>query len=251
MSVGIARIGRRAAASSRERRDGRARLLDGARQLLAEKGYAGMELRDVAERGKRPARLDLPPLPRRQGPARAPRRRELEGARDPRADRALAGRARAAGDAGDVRRDLPPPRRRPPRADRLPGRRGRPGPPRGPGARRRGHRRLPELGTRRSRPPCEREGVEPAPAAEPSPASSSRRSRAPSLRARAAGDQAPLDSAIAGLEQALDSLLASAALRPSAQAGAVLAPAGTLPAGRQSACASRPSNQRGKRALSL
>jgi AcrR family transcriptional regulator len=29
-------------------------LLDGARQLLAEKGYAGMELRDVAERGKAP-----------------------------------------------------------------------------------------------------------------------------------------------------------------------------------------------------
>jgi AcrR family transcriptional regulator len=29
-------------------------LLGGARQLLAEKGYAGMELRDVAERGKAP-----------------------------------------------------------------------------------------------------------------------------------------------------------------------------------------------------
>jgi TetR/AcrR family transcriptional regulator, lmrAB and yxaGH operons repressor len=29
-------------------------LLDGARRLLAEKGYAGMELRDVAERGKAP-----------------------------------------------------------------------------------------------------------------------------------------------------------------------------------------------------
>ena len=40
--------------SSRESRDGRARLLDGARRLLAEKGYAGMELRDVAERGKAP-----------------------------------------------------------------------------------------------------------------------------------------------------------------------------------------------------
>jgi AcrR family transcriptional regulator len=41
-------------ASSRESRDGRARLLEGARRLLAEKGYAGMELRDVAERGEAP-----------------------------------------------------------------------------------------------------------------------------------------------------------------------------------------------------
>jgi TetR/AcrR family transcriptional regulator, lmrAB and yxaGH operons repressor len=40
--------------SSRERRDGRARLLDGARKLLAEKGYGGMELRDVAAVGKAP-----------------------------------------------------------------------------------------------------------------------------------------------------------------------------------------------------
>ncbi|HMC49296.1 MAG TPA: TetR/AcrR family transcriptional regulator [Solirubrobacterales bacterium] len=37
-----------------KRRDGRALLIKGARQLLAEKGYAGMELRDVAERGKAP-----------------------------------------------------------------------------------------------------------------------------------------------------------------------------------------------------
>ncbi|HST68135.1 MAG TPA: TetR/AcrR family transcriptional regulator [Solirubrobacterales bacterium] len=36
------------------RRDGRQRLLNGARKLLAEKGYAGMELRDVAEVGKAP-----------------------------------------------------------------------------------------------------------------------------------------------------------------------------------------------------
>ncbi|HWO83009.1 MAG TPA: TetR/AcrR family transcriptional regulator [Solirubrobacterales bacterium] len=36
------------------RRDGRDRLLNGARKLLAEKGYAGMELRDVADRGKAP-----------------------------------------------------------------------------------------------------------------------------------------------------------------------------------------------------
>lgn len=36
------------------KRDGRERLLDGAGRLLAEKGYAGMELRDVAERGRAP-----------------------------------------------------------------------------------------------------------------------------------------------------------------------------------------------------
>ena len=41
-------------ASSREPRDGRDRLLEGARKLLAEKGYAGMELRDVAEAGDAP-----------------------------------------------------------------------------------------------------------------------------------------------------------------------------------------------------
>jgi TetR/AcrR family transcriptional repressor of lmrAB and yxaGH operons len=53
MSVGITRIGD-ARAIEPARRDGRERLLDGARRLLAEKGYAGMELRDVAERGKAP-----------------------------------------------------------------------------------------------------------------------------------------------------------------------------------------------------
>jgi AcrR family transcriptional regulator len=53
MSVGIARIADGQPAASK-RRDGRALLLDGARQLLAEKGYAGMELRDVAERGRAP-----------------------------------------------------------------------------------------------------------------------------------------------------------------------------------------------------
>jgi TetR/AcrR family transcriptional regulator, lmrAB and yxaGH operons repressor len=53
MTVGIARIAD-GEPSERKRRDGRALLLLGARQLLAEKGYAGMELRDVAERGKAP-----------------------------------------------------------------------------------------------------------------------------------------------------------------------------------------------------
>jgi TetR/AcrR family transcriptional regulator, lmrAB and yxaGH operons repressor len=53
MTVGISRIAD-GEPVERKRRDGRALLLKGARQLLAEKGYAGMELRDVAERGKAP-----------------------------------------------------------------------------------------------------------------------------------------------------------------------------------------------------
>ncbi len=53
MTVGITRIAD-AKAVEPTRRDGRDRLLNGARRLLAEKGYAGMELRDVAERGQAP-----------------------------------------------------------------------------------------------------------------------------------------------------------------------------------------------------
>jgi TetR/AcrR family transcriptional repressor of lmrAB and yxaGH operons len=53
MTVGISRVADGEPRESK-RRDGRALLLKGARQLLAEKGYAGMELRDVAERGKAP-----------------------------------------------------------------------------------------------------------------------------------------------------------------------------------------------------
>jgi AcrR family transcriptional regulator len=57
MSVGIeseTAVTQPARASSRDARDGRDRLLEGARRLLAEKGYAGMELRDVAEKGNAP-----------------------------------------------------------------------------------------------------------------------------------------------------------------------------------------------------
>jgi TetR/AcrR family transcriptional repressor of lmrAB and yxaGH operons len=53
MSVGISRLAD-GQPSERKSRDGRALLLNGARQLLAEKGYAGMELRDVAARGRAP-----------------------------------------------------------------------------------------------------------------------------------------------------------------------------------------------------
>src|SRR4051794_6728835 len=53
MTVGISRLADGQPAEPR-RRDGRERLLDGAGRLLAEKGYAGMELRDVAARGHAP-----------------------------------------------------------------------------------------------------------------------------------------------------------------------------------------------------
>ena len=54
MTVGITRIADSEAVEQGSRRDGRERLLNGARKLLAEKGYAGMELRDVAECGHAP-----------------------------------------------------------------------------------------------------------------------------------------------------------------------------------------------------
>jgi TetR/AcrR family transcriptional repressor of lmrAB and yxaGH operons len=53
MSVGISKLAD-GQPPERKRRDGRERLLEGAGRLLAEKGYAGMELRDVAERGDAP-----------------------------------------------------------------------------------------------------------------------------------------------------------------------------------------------------
>src|SRR6476646_8328695 len=53
MTVGITRIAD-AETIEPKARDGRERLLNGARRLLAEKGYAGMELRDVAEVGRAP-----------------------------------------------------------------------------------------------------------------------------------------------------------------------------------------------------
>ena len=57
MSVGIESVTSVNQAAKEPRnsgRDGRDRLLAGARRLLAEKGYAGMELRDVAARGRAP-----------------------------------------------------------------------------------------------------------------------------------------------------------------------------------------------------
>lgn len=53
MSMGITRLAD-AKAIEPKRRDGRERLIAGARRLLAENGYAGMELRDVAAVGDAP-----------------------------------------------------------------------------------------------------------------------------------------------------------------------------------------------------
>ena len=177
MTVGIARIADGGAASSGKRRDGRALLLNGARQLLAEKGYAGMELRDVAERGQAPRGSIYHHFPGGKASSRA-EAAELEGRDDPRPDRTLAGGARPEADAarssarssaaaspttpsGSAARSPPPPS---------------PGP------------RTPS--SPRSRPPPSRagNGRSPRPCAtkastrrepRPSPASSSPRSRAP------------------------------------------------------------------------
>src|SRR3978361_1420443 len=62
MSRGIGRIAD-GQPLERKRREGRALLLDGSRQLLAEKGYAGMELRDVAARGHAPRGSIYPHFP--------------------------------------------------------------------------------------------------------------------------------------------------------------------------------------------
>ena len=78
-----------------KRRDGRERLLDGARQLLAEKGYAGMELRDVAERGKAPRGSIYHHFPGGKSQL-ALEAAELEGSEIRDADRALARGARPA-----------------------------------------------------------------------------------------------------------------------------------------------------------
>ena len=187
------------------RRDGRDRLLNGARSLLAEKGYAGMELRDVAERGKAPRGSIYHHFPGGKSQL-AVEAAELEG-REIRAaiERSLA-ELGLAETLSDLRRDVPPPGQGPARAARLPGRRRRPGPARGPGARRRRDRRLRELGSADRRRPA-REGVGDAEAESFAGLVVSTIEGA-LLRARAAGDQAPLDSAVAGLHQALEALLA-------------------------------------------
>ena len=83
MSVGITRLADARSDRAEARRDGRERLLNGARKLLAEKGYAGMELRDVAERGKAPRGSIYHHFPGGKTPARD-RGGGAGGERDPR-----------------------------------------------------------------------------------------------------------------------------------------------------------------------
>ena len=147
--------------SSASARDGRALLLKGARQLLAEKGYAGMELRDVAERGHAPRGSIYHHFP--GGKVQLAREAaELEGTtiRDlierSLEDRGLRETLFMFGEIFRRRGQGSP------RANRLPGRRCRPGAARGPRAGRGRHCRLPELGTPdcrgASRRRCQRQG---------------------------------------------------------------------------------------------
>ena len=208
MSVGIARIADGEPAE-RKRRDGRALLLNGARQLLAEKGYAGMELRDVAERGKAPRGSIYHHFPGGKAPARA-RGGRARGDDDPRPDRALAGGARPAGrrwrcsarssaaaspttPSGSAARSPPPP---------WPGPRTPSSPPPRPPPSRAGNGRSPRRCATKASAPADAEAFAGLVVSTVEGAL---------LRARAAGSQEPLDSAIAGLGQALDGLLASAA----------------------------------------
>ena len=205
MTVGIESTEEPKAAVSGHR-DGRDRLLNGARALLAEKGYAGMELRDVAERGKAPRGSIYHHFPggKRQLAAEAA---ALEGTQIRDAIEDSLERARPARDARALRRHLPPPGGEAPGADRLPGRRGGAGAARRPGAGGGGDRRL-QSWEEPIAAKLEKEGVEPERAAAFAGLVVSTIEGA-LLRARAAGDTAPLDSAIAGLGEALDALLSA------------------------------------------
>jgi TetR/AcrR family transcriptional repressor of lmrAB and yxaGH operons len=193
-------------ASSRESRDGRDRLLAGARHLLAEKGYAGMELRDVADRGEAPRGSIYHHFPggKRQLAAEAA---ALEG-REIRtmikgslAERGVRGTLALFG--GIFRRrvaDHPERIGCPVAAAAL----ARPEDPALAAA-------ATEAFQSWEEPIAEaltQEGVAPSQAADFAGLVVSTIEGA-LLRARAAGSQAPLDSAVAGLEQALDALIST------------------------------------------
>ncbi|HEX5610857.1 MAG TPA: TetR/AcrR family transcriptional regulator [Solirubrobacterales bacterium] len=203
--MGISRISDSEAVQPR-RRDGRERLLDGAGRLLAEKGYAGMELRDVAERGKAPRGSIYHHFP--GGKAQlAAEAAELDGVRVRQAiERSIAERGlkQTLGAFGEMFRR---------RASDHPERIGCP---------------VAAAALARPEDPAlaaaataafqswewvvaaalEDEGVEPDSAATFAALVVSTIEGA-LVRTRAAGDHAPLDAAIAGLGQALDALLAA------------------------------------------
>jgi TetR/AcrR family transcriptional repressor of lmrAB and yxaGH operons len=179
MSMGITRIAD-AQAIEPKRRDGRERLLNGARRLLAEKGYAGMELRDVAEVGDAPrgsiyhhfpggkTQLAVEAAAREGEEIRAAIERSLE-------DRGLAATLAMFGEMFARRvKDHP---------ERL---------------------GCPVAAAALARP------EDPALAAAATAGLVVSTIEGALIRARAAADRAPLDSAVAGLEQALEGLLAKA-----------------------------------------
>jgi AcrR family transcriptional regulator len=193
--------------SSRDSRDGRRRLLNGARQLLAERGYAGMELRDVAARGNAPRGSIYHHFPggKRQLAAEAAL---LEGTEiRENIERALAERGvrKTLALFGEMFR-----RRVADHPERI-------GCPVAAAALAR--REDPALAAAATsafqsweRPiaaALEKEGVDSA-RAETFAGLTVSTVEGALLRARAAGSQAPLDSAIEGLGQALDGLLATA-----------------------------------------
>jgi TetR/AcrR family transcriptional repressor of lmrAB and yxaGH operons len=209
MSVGITRL-EDARAIEPRRRDGRKRLLDGARRLLAEKGYAGMELRDVATRGEAPRGSIYHHFP--GGKAQlAAAAAELEG-REIREliERSLAERGLKATLAmfGELFRrrveDRPERIGCPVAAAAL----ARPVDPALAAAATAAF----ESWERPIAAALEREGVAAAEAANFANLVVSTIEGA-LIRARAAGDSAPLDSAVAALQRALDALL-SAGSRP-------------------------------------
>jgi TetR/AcrR family transcriptional regulator, lmrAB and yxaGH operons repressor len=206
MTVGISRLADGQPSEPR-RRDGRERLLDGAGRLLAEKGYAGMELRDVATRGSAPRGSIYHHFP--GGKAQlAAEAAELDGVRVRQAiERSLAERGLkdTLATFGEMfrRRAADHPERIgcPVAAAAL----ARPDDP-----------ALAAAATAAFQSwegaiaaALEGEGVEPKPAATFAGLIVSTIEGA-LVRTRAAGDHAPLDSAVEGLGQALDALLATA-----------------------------------------
>jgi TetR/AcrR family transcriptional regulator, lmrAB and yxaGH operons repressor len=189
----------------RKRGDGRTRLLKGAGQLLAERGYAGMELREVAEQGQAPRGSIYHHFP--EGKAQLAREAaELEGA----ATRALLEHSIAEHGLKETLAMFGETFRR--RVNGHPERLGCPvaaaalAPPEDPG--------LTAAATAAfvswERPIAaglREEGVADAEAAIFAGLVVSTIEGA-LIRARAAGDQAPLDLAVAGLQRALAALLA-------------------------------------------
>jgi AcrR family transcriptional regulator len=205
MSVGISRLAD-GQPPEPKRRDGRERLLEGAGRLLAERGYAGMELRDVATRGEAPRGSIYHHFP--GGKAQlAAEAAEVDGRRVRKAiEASLAERGLrqtlATFGAMFRRRAADHPERIgcPVAAAAL----ARPEDPALAAAATAAFRSWEEA----IAAALEGEGVEPARAATFAGLIVSTIEGA-LVRTRAAGDHAPLDAAIEGLEQALDDLLAT------------------------------------------